>query len=285
MPIHVCDTAESKISDVTKFILRDEIFGKNEVSVIRKADKTILCLPTQTNCKMGCTFCHLTGTTRPAKNLSSEWIEDVVDLLIGHCGLDTDQRDVLVSFMGVGEPLRNREALKDAMRTLADRYLRIRFGICTMGPGVPAMRDLSDWCLNNPDVRVKLHLSVHGMHNREAIVPNGMPISRTIRELRRFHEQTGHPIEYHYTLVDGVNDSIEELQDFYAEICSDSPDVTVKFLALSETAGCSATKRTNDEVQSVFPGMVVEFYDPPGRDVGSSCGMFNRELYNENSYS
>ena len=56
---------------------------------------------------------------------------------------------------------------------------------------------------------------------------------------------------------------------------------TVKFLALSETPGCSATKLSEDTIRAIFPLNIVEFYDPPGRDVGASCGMFNRDLYNE----
>jgi 23S rRNA (adenine2503-C2)-methyltransferase len=275
---------KSKIDDVVKYIVEDDFYGKNEVSVIRKKDKVILCLPTQTNCTMGCTFCHLKGTTRPSKSLSSHWMVLVVDYILAEEQLVGYYENLLISFMGAGEPLLNFTGLIGAFRDLKEKYPRIRFGVATMMPKKKPMELLTGWLLENlGKYPVKFHLSVHGIFNREAIVSSALSAQESISILQEYRAVTGNPIEYHYTLVDGVNDSEAELREFSSLVGGEksNPLDTVKFLTLSETNGCKATKLSEDFVRGLFPNNIVEFYDPPGRDVGSSCGMFDVSIYNE----
>lgn len=277
----ICDVLKSAIDDVTKYTLHDAKFGKNEVSSIHKVDKDILCMPTQTNCKMGCKFCHLTGTTRPSHNLSATWLRSAVSCLVDLEQLNDTTRDLLISFMGVGEPLLNVENVMGAIEALQEKYgRRIRFGISTMLPNPVALEHLTEWLAYNKDFRVKLHLSVHGIFNRSAIINSPLSAPNAIHLVQDFHERTGRPIEYHYTLVDGVNDSIDELKSFSSLVRTTSTGVTVKFLTLSETNDCKATQLSQEYIKELFRDNTVEFYDPPGRDVGASCGMFNRDLYN-----
>lgn len=271
---------ESKTSrdNVTKYVLEDTAFGKNEISIIQKDFKNILCLPTQTNCRMGCTFCHLNGTTRPSKNLSSTWLVSVVRFITDLIPSLTD-KNLLISFMGVGEPLLNGNGIQDAMSKLHMQYSAIRFGVCTMMPDIDLMEKFIEWSVANSEVHVKLHLSVHGIGSRKAIIKSTVGISKAISLVQRFHKMTGNPIEYHYTLVAGVNDSAEELNAFHRLTLGASS--TLKFLTLSENNGCKATSLSEEEILTFFPGQTVEFYNPPGRDVGASCGMFDRDLYNK----
>lgn len=277
--ITVVEKVNSRIDAVTKYVLSDNTFGKNEVSIIRKADKIIFCIPTQTNCKMGCTFCHLTGTTRKAQNLTVEWLVNVVDFLVTAEYDCNGHKDLLISFMGVGEPLLNMKSLIGCMAALNAKYDRIRFGISTMMPNVSAITELIQWSLENPTCRVKLHLSVHGIFNRHEFVKSIVNISDAIALVQDFHQVTQNPIEYHYTLVNGVNDGVDELNEFNSIITGDGS--TVKFLTLSETNGYKNSLISQACIRALFPNNVVEFYNPPGRDVGASCGMFDIELYNE----
>jgi 23S rRNA (adenine2503-C2)-methyltransferase len=260
--LNILTRVDSTIDDVTKYVIEDDTFGKNEVSIIRKSDKIIFCVPTQTNCKMGRTFCHLTGTTRKAKNLTAEWIDSVVDCLVEAEQIHLYPVDLLISFMGVGEPLLNVSNLMGVVEILHDKYPDIRFGVSTMTPNIRAINKLTDWLLANPDYRVKVHLSVHGIFNRDSIVKTPVSIEMAIKHLQTYHKLTDQPIEYHYTLVDGVNDSVDELKAFNSLIEHDG--ATVKFLTLSETNGCKATKLTEEEITITFPKNIVEFYDPPG---------------------
>ena len=283
----------SSVDNVVKYVLEDAEFGKNEVSVIRKrgptCEKIIFCLPTQTNCKMGCTFCHLSDTTRPARNLTKDWIVSVVPYLLEIEGITHRRNDLLISFMGVGEPLMNIDELLAAIYKLHTTHNNIRFGISTILPNRRSLDKLIDFLEfskdddeETKDLRLKLHLSVHGIeHRSDLVIGTAIPAATAIRYVQEYQLRTEQPIEYHYTPVRDVNDSIHELKAFSALVATDRTDVTVKFLTLSETNGCESTKLTQDEIRDLFPKNIVEFYDPPGRDVGASCGMFDRTLYNE----
>ena len=280
----------SKIDNVTKYILEDDKFGKNEVSFIVKGDKTIICLPTQTNCKMGCTFCHLTGTTRPSKNLSQRFMAMAVYAVLKEEGITYDSnppKDLLISYMGAGEPLLNWEEVVGSIAAIHQVYPKIaRFAISTMMPSTKAMEDFTNWVSCRGQYKIKLHLSVHGIASRKEIIKSGVHVDTALFLMKEYLKYTRNPIEYHYTLVEGVNDSREELIDFSQRIKGFSQKIigvpaTVKFLTLSEHNGCITSGISHEELVKMFPRHTVEFYDPPGRDVGASCGMFDQSLYNE----
>jgi 23S rRNA (adenine2503-C2)-methyltransferase len=274
----ICKT-ESKTDTVTKYIVEDNVFGKNEISVLRKDKKDVVVLPTQTNCKMGCAFCHLTGTTRKAHNLTWFWLSEAVQFI-----RDLEQlgsKTILISFMGAGEPLINITNVLRGIEEISKRGSNIRFAISTMMPNTSALDQITKWCLANRNISLKLHLSVHGIESRNRIVTSHVSIEESITNLQRHSEITGLPIEYHYTLVNGVNDSVSELTKFRDLVVQSTELSTVKFLELSEVGECQKSEVSKTWLTELFSGMIVEFYDPPGRDVGSSCGMFDKSIYSE----
>lgn len=272
---NIIDKQDSQIDSVTKYILSDDVFGKNEISVIRKSTKDIIVLPTQTNCVMGCSFCHLTGTTRPSKNLSIDWFKNVVKFVndIEQLG----QKQILISFMGAGEPLLNLDNLLSGICEICSNFKNIRFAICSIIPTHKAIQKLIEWKLEHSDISLKLHLSVHGIDNRDKIVNSIVDIETAIEYLKDYSEKTNSPIEYHYTLVNGVNDGID-LKNF-RRLLKPTTNTTIKFLTLSENGNCSKTDVTKEDLMLMFEGTNLEFYNPPGRDIGSSCGMFDKSIY------
>lgn len=276
--IKIIKMVESDTDNVTKYVLEDSIFGKNEVSIIRKDTKNIIVLPSQTNCGMGCKFCHLTGTTRPAENLSRFWFAKIVKFVMEQ--EDFSNKPLLLSFMGAGEPFVNYGDILLTMVYLNDNIPNIKFAMSTIVPNENWFLTLTDLMRINSEVSLKVHLSVHGTFNRDKLVYSPVSIYSAIGLLKRYNEETGNPIEYHYTLVKGINDSIEELTDFNKCVQSSKlHNTTVKFLSLSECGEYKKTDLTEEQIRNIFPGVTVEFYDPPGRDVGSSCGMFDRSIY------
>ena len=278
----IIETIHSKTSDVTKYIVDDSIYGENEISLLRKETKDVIVMPSATNCKIGCVFCHLKGTTRPAEQFSPQWIVSAVHLIIEeeHLG----ERPLLISFMGAGEPLLN-DNIYLAMIVLHEELPNTKFAISTMVPSIKALERWTDVFRINKDIPMKLHVSIHGMIDRYAIVNSKISSQTIIYYAQKYNEITGNPIEYHYTMMDNYNDSMEELQMFKDAIIKDRTQeqlnqTTVKFLLLNESNGCRRSKVSNEDARKVFEGVTVEFYDPPGRDIGSSCGMFNKSIYN-----
>lgn len=274
----IVSKVSSCIDNVTKYVLYDYHYGKNEASVIIKDNKNIIVLPTQTNCSMGCKFCHLTGTTRPVDNLSKNWISKAVELLYEAESLN--DKPLLVSFMGAGEPLININNILLGIEQISSSIKNVKFAISTIMPSTDVMFKISEWQVATK-IPLKMHLSVHGISNRKKIIKAGVSIESAIAHMQNYSHRTLQPIEYHYTLVDSVNDSTQELLEFKKLISVQRDDnYTVKFLTLSEYGGCLTSKAVKDNIIDIFSGITVEFYDPPGRDVGSSCGMFDKSIYN-----
>jgi len=200
---------------------------------------------------------------------------------------DLSAENLLVSFMGAGEPLLNWEEVVGTIEAIQQIYPdRARFAISTMMPSTKAMEDFTSWVACHGQYKIKLHLSVHGIASRKEIIKSGVHVDTALFLMKEYLKYTRNPIEYHYTLVGGVNDSREELVDFSQRLEGFSQKIigvpaTVKFLTLSEHNGCTSSGMSPEELVKMFPRHTVEFYNPPGRDVGASCGMFDQSLYNE----
>ena len=241
--------------------------------------KDIICVPCQTMCNMSCTFCHLTDYVGkiPLKDLSRHEIIEGVEHIINDLGLGN--RTILISYMGCGEPMDNIGAVHGSMVELDNDYDNIRFGMATM---LPKSRweeffKLAKW-IKDGKINLKVHLSLHFNSDelRKKWMPAALEIKPSIDALNFYKSLTGNDIEVHYTIMDGINDSDE---DMYSLEMSLNAGTTIKFMMFSEKENLDA-KRTSkariNEIKNylVGTGHTVEYYEPPGNDIGASCGQF-----------
>lgn len=278
--ITIHETFRSETDEVVKYILSSDIFpefGKNEVSVIWKENKTVICMPSQTNCYRGCVFCHLTGTTRPVENLPAAWFIEVIVHLIDVLHLDDD--NLLISFMGAGEPLCNYEEIIKCCCSI-EHLSGIRYAIATTMPDIGSFADFTEKVVQY-NIDMKVHLSLHGIETRKDIMKNDVDAytSVTLLDWYTNSNQAG-PVEIHYTLIDGVNDSEEEMKLLKA--CTFIS--AIKFISFNPVNSLMASEKySKQDLIDFFGEDNVEFYTPPGIDIGASCGQFNREIYNDNN--
>lgn len=248
--------------------------------------KNIICVPCQSMCNMSCTFCHLTDHIGkvPVNNLHRYDIIDAVCDIVEDLELTTD-KPLLISYMGCGEPLRNIEAVIDSMLEFKQLFGdSVRFGLATMLPK-------NDWfqfmkltkAVQDYDLPLKVHLSLHFTNNqtRGQWMPAALGIVPSLDLLNVYNSLTGQPIELHYTLMDGVNDSQSDFI-ILGNICQNM-DVTIKLMRYSEKESLETkeagerTIQTAIEILSQFCDK-VEYYEPPGQDIGASCGQFLTNL-------
>src|SRR6266436_6897085 len=97
-----------------------------ECVYIPETDRGTLCVSSQVGCTLSCSFCH-TGTQRLVRNLTAGEIAGQVmvarDRLNDWADRDTPGGGRLVTnivMMGMGEPLYNFEAVRDALLIVAD---------------------------------------------------------------------------------------------------------------------------------------------------------------------
>ena len=285
--MQLLDTIRSSVDNVYKLVYDGAGNIPLEVSYIRKNDgKDILCVPTQTSCKMGCKFCHLTGLDIPADNLSADTIVDLVNSALEF--QRPDNPTLLISFMGAGEPLLNVSGLIESARRITIEndlksllgYRNVRFAVSTIIP-TPRMFDDFTWQVVSHQLPFKLHWSLHStnVETRKSLMPCALSINEAAPLLSNYAMITGQPVEIHYTLIDGINDTSQDVENI-AKIVD--KNFTIKLLKF-------APRQDNDMAESVNTlffrselekrGFTVEVYSPPGRDIGSSCGQFIVDQY------
>lgn len=304
----IIEKIKSSIDNVTKYIIQigDDYPNAGlivELSHINKGDgKDIICVPSRTGCSMGCKFCHATELCGKVIDnpLIADEIVHAIDLVIND--LDEIENTLLVSYMGMGDPLSN---ICEIIKSMDKAYLEydseydgdfreVRFGLCTMIPDKykSAMEFLITH-VKSVDYKVKLHVSLHTVSDldRNTLMPNSVYHARMLDYLAKYMEETWMAGEIHYTLIDGVNNLSVDL-DRLAELINDMKltpteskkhSLTLKFIDFNPVN--TLTKSENDTIAVDYvksmlgDKCVVEFYTPPGRDIGASCGQFNKDVY------
>lgn len=245
--------------------------------------KDIICVPCQTMCNMKCTFCHLTDHIGniPTKNLHNLEITEGIDYIVND--LKLGGRTLLISFMGAGEPLANIDNVIDSMVMLNRHYPNIRFGLATMLPKKHAhefhklMFEVIKY-----DLKLKIHLSMHFVDDiqRKEWMPSAFGLESSLLMLKLYRSMTKNPIEVHYTIMKDVNDTRYHMDSLYRMVDNQT---TIKFMMFSEKESLDVVKADeailDKEINSMITnGKIVEYYKPPGNDIGSSCGQFLFEL-------
>lgn len=258
-----------------------------EFSYINKDDgKIIICVPTQTMCNLACKFCHATehiGKIK-ARNLNHLEIEYGVSFIVGHLNIESMHKPLLISYMGIGEPLMNVDNVVLSMKILQQLegygIPLVRFAIATSIPKshwldfFELTKDIKDYSLP-----VKIHLSLHYTDDeqRKEWMPASLDIRSSIACVDFYHKFTGNPVEIHYALIDGVNDTKEDAEELTFLV--EGKGFNVKFLFYNEKESLDYHASNMNKIElfkrhlhdSFIP---FEYYVPPGLSIGASCGSF-----------
>ena len=278
-----------------------------EMSLLfNKKDKDVVCVPTHHFCNLGCKMCHLTnnGLNKAMVAIKYEdFIEGLIFSLTKHNKKRTSKKKLLISFMGVGEPLLNLKLIEDIYKN--EEVIRkigyddIGYAIATMMPNnnILKLRDLV--CRLN--IPLKVHFSMHSPYDEERfnLIPNtkvsieealsylveyrkSLQHNETIMDKYVKFHRTNDPVEIHYTLIKGVNDGDLEL----AKVCEvlEKYMIPIKFIRfnpINSLERSSNEKKWTSAIKEKVPSLRIKTYSPPGREVGSSCGEFTKHYYHE----
>ena len=197
-----------------------------ECVYIPEFDRGTLCVSSQVGCTLSCSFCH-TGTMPLVRNLTAA--EIVGQVLVARDrlgdfpggiapadGLTPKGEGVRavsnIVFMGMGEPLYNFEAVRDAIAILTDgdglSLSKRRITVSTSGV-VPEMPRLGAEC--GTMLAVSLHATNDAL--RDTLVPlnRKYPIQALIKACRDYPgASNARRITFEYVMLKGVNDSVAE---------------------------------------------------------------------------
>lgn len=268
----------SEVDIATKYIFPA---GDELVYVDNGSGKDIFCIPSQSGCKLGCKFCFLTSRSdQEVRQMEAPQALEMINTAFQDLNLTTGNKTLLISFMGMGEPLLSPgyifEVSKMVVDEYKDRYDQVRFGLATIVPSVRLLNDLAQ-IVEQP---TKVHWSLHNPfdHERSLVMPNASSIESSAKALADYREKTGNPIEIHYTVFDG-NDGLDHADEL-AKIAL-AYNFPVKFLKFSERPDPEliTSKVTDLFIHRVSNhGVTTETYAPPGHDIQGACGEFEHNF-------
>ena len=203
-----------------KYLLK--LNGGHEVETvfIPEIDRGTLCISSQVGCTLTCSFCH-TGTQKLVRNLTAS--EIIGQILLARQDLEdwpTKEKNSSVQtrklsnvvLMGMGEPLYNFEAVKEAMNIAMDpsgiSLSRRRITLSTSGV-VPEIAKVGSeiGCM----LAISFHATTDEVRNNLVPINKRWNISELLKELRNYPRlSNSERITFEYVMLKGINDSDED---------------------------------------------------------------------------
>ena len=246
-----------------------------EAVLIPEERRQTLCVSTQVGCPLACSFCA-TGALGLTRNLRvSEIVEQV---LFARRALAPGETLTNVVFMGMGEPLLNLPAVSEAILLLTDpRAFGLaprRITVSTAGI-VPRIRPLLE--VAPIHLAISLHATTDAVRDELVPLNRRFPLDVLLGALRAEPLiSRRRPVFFEYTLMEGVNDSLEDARRLPALLRG----IPAKLNVIPMNPHRDAPQRPPArEVCDAFTavlhraGMRVTLRRSRGADIDAACGQ------------
>ena len=271
-----------------------------ECVYIPEADRGTLCLSSQVGCTLACSFCH-TGTQRLVRNLMpgeivgqimvardrlDDWLAaaqrgteiPAASTAVGAGGNGGQRVISNIVMMGMGEPLYNFEAVRDALLIAADgdgiAISKRRITLSTSGV-VPNIARAG------AEIGCMLAVSLHAVHDelRNELVPlnRKYPIKELLDTCRNYPGlSNARRITFEYVMLKGVNDSLADAKAL-VKLLKGIP-AKINLIPFNPWPGtryeCSDWERIEQFSEIIFnAGYASPVRTPRGRDILAACGQ------------
>lgn len=254
-----------------------------EMVFIPDADRGTLCVSSQVGCTLNCRFCH-TGTMRLVRNLTAGEIVSQVMLARDSLGEWPSQPEgrmlTNIVMMGMGEPLYNFDAVRDALKIVMDgdgiALSKRRITLSTSGV-VPMMARAGE------EIGVNLAVSLHAVTKdvRDEIVPLNRKYG--IEELLQAcadypGANNARRITFEYVMLKDKNDRDADARELVRLIRKYKLPAKVNLIPFNPWPGapyeCSDPARIKAFSNIIFEaGISAPTRTPRGRDIDAACGQ------------
>ncbi len=268
-----------------KYLVR--IAGGHEVEVvyIPEEGRGTLCISSQVGCTLTCSFCH-TGTQKLVRNLTAGEIVGQVMLARDDLGEwpqpgDGSTGERLVSnivLMGMGEPLYNFDAVRDAMKVVRDdegiALGRRRITLSTSGVVPEIARCATEiGC----QMAISFHATTDEVRDRLVPINKRWNIAELLAALRDYPRlSNSERITFEYVMLKGVNDSDADARRL-VKLIAGIP-AKINLIPFNEWPG-SPYERSDWERIEAFADIIYKagyaspIRTPRGEDIMAACGQ------------
>jgi 23S rRNA (adenine2503-C2)-methyltransferase len=241
--------------------------GQTVESVLLPRDG--VCVSTQVGCAVGCTFC-MTGRDGLLRQLGSgEIVAQVV--------LARARRSVRrVVFMGMGEPAHNMDNVLEAIALLgtAGGIGHKNLVFSTVGD----RRVFERLPLGNVKPALALSLHTTKPELRASLLPRAPRIdpAELVELGEAYARKTGYPIQYQWTLLDGINDSDDELEAIARLLAGKY--AMMNFIPYNSNEGLGFARPSDERASAMADylnrrGILTRLRNSAGQDIDGGCGQ------------
>lgn len=228
-----------------------------------------LCVSTQAGCAVGCLFC-MTGRDGLARQLGSAEIAAQV-------ALARALRPVRkVVFMGMGEPAHNLDNVLEAIEFLGTAGAIAHKNLVFSTVGERRVFERLPAGTVKPALAISLHTTRAELRAR--LLPRAPRISpaELVALGERYARATGYPIQYQWTLLEGVNDGDDEL-DAIAGLLAGHYAV-MNMIPYNAVQGLAFRRPSWERAAAIARslhrrGVLTKLRRSAGQDVDAGCGQ------------
>lgn len=273
------------VDGTRKYLLR--IAGGHEVEAvyIPEEGRGTLCISSQVGCTLTCSFCH-TGTQKLVRNLTPA--EIVGQLMVARDdlgewpvpGAPKDETRLIsnVVLMGMGEPLYNFEAVRDAMNVVMDgeglSLSRRRITLSTSGVVPEIARTAGEiGCL----LAVSFHATTDAVRDKLVPINRKWNIAALLGALREYPRlSNSERITFEYVMLKGVNDSDEDARRLVRLIAG--IPAKINLIPFNEWPGTPYERSDWARIEAFADivhkaGYASPIRTPRGEDIMAACGQ------------
>jgi len=241
--------------------------GQTVESVLLPRDG--LCVSSQVGCAVGCQFC-MTGRDGLIRQVTSGEI-------VAQVALARSIRPVKkVVFMGMGEPAHNLDNVMEAIELLGTVGNIGHKNLVFSTVGDPRVFERLPHSAVKPALALSLHTTKASL--REHLLPRAPRLTpdELVELGEAYARATGYPIQYQWTLLEGVNDGEDEMDGIvrllkgkYA-LLNMIPYNAIPDLAFKRPSW----ERAREIARSLHQrGVLTKLRDSAGQDVDGGCGQ------------
>jgi 23S rRNA (adenine2503-C2)-methyltransferase len=250
-----------------------------ESVLIPSHDRLTLCISSQAGCAMACAFCA-TGWSGYRRQLTTG------EIVAQYRGARRWARNhelgpiTNVVFMGMGEPLMNRNAVMPSLTLLNEAYgvgaRRITVSTVGIVPGIDELAGRSE--------QFRLAVSLHAPNEelRQQLIPveKKYPLPQLVASLERFEAAGGRRITFEYVMIQGINDELAHAHELAALV---GPfQAHVNLIPFNPIPGPDWRPSTHERLRAFAQvldshGVAATVRSPRGRDIAAACGQLRAD--------
>ena len=228
-----------------------------------------VCVSTQVGCAVGCVFC-MTGREGLLRQVGSA---EIVAQVIAARARQPVRK---VVFMGMGEPAHNLDNVLEAIDLLGTlggighkSLVFSTVGDARVFERLPAQR-----------VRPALALSLHTTRAdlRETLLPRAPRIApdELVAQAQAYARTTGYPVQYQWTLIDGINDGDDEVEGIARLLAGQY--AVMNLIPYNAVEGLGYARPSNQRAVTMVRmlrerGVLATLRQSAGQDVDAGCGQ------------